>query len=260
MSAFYSSFAACDKMVCSEPECKGGSTAVCAYLSMNNENGDFQLHVANVGDSQALLMREGNCWVPLTEDHRCQREDERRRVEQAGAAVVYCSHALRVNGVLNVTRSIGDVSMKDVIISQPECRTLNILDSDEYLLMASDGVISALSTDDLTNVVQECTVQGFTEARNRPRASQISEAIVETALARHAVDNLCVIIVDLKQLKQKMDKAKKIHLAHLHIKKNVEHHHRQISDGFNLANSHSTLCNNGTFKSATSRNLRVTSQ
>jgi serine/threonine protein phosphatase PrpC len=257
MSAFHSSFTACDKIVCSEPELKGGSTAVCAYVSLNHETGEFILHVANVGDSQALLMREGNRWHPLTEEHRCQREEERIRVERAGAAVVYASHALRVNGVLNVTRSIGDVNMKDVIISQPECRTITILDTDEYLLMVSDGVTSALTTNDLTEVVQECTVQGFAEARNRPRASEISEAVVEEALARRAVDNLCVVVVDLMQLKQKMDKANKLHVAHLELKKNQsENHRRTSSDDFSHHSNRS--CKNGNLKPASSRNLRVT--
>jgi serine/threonine protein phosphatase PrpC len=255
ISAFHSSFNACDKLVCSESELKGGSTAVCAYVSTHPETGEFTLHVANVGDSQALLMREGNTWYPLTEDHRCQREDERIRVERAGAAVVYASRALRVNGVLNVTRSIGDVNMKDVIISQPECRTVSILDTDEYLLMASDGVISALTPDDLTDVVQECTIQGFAEARNRPRASEISEAVVEAALARRAVDNLCVVVVDLKQLRQKIEKAKKLHPAHSNYTKNLTSHHRLPSEEFNLGNR---SCKNSNLKPAASRNLRVT--
>jgi hypothetical protein len=51
------------------------------------------------------------------------REDEKERVKNAGGTVVWF-HTWRVNGVLAVTRSIGDRLLKHIIIPQPEVRPL----------------------------------------------------------------------------------------------------------------------------------------
>lgn len=65
------------------------------------------LHVANVGDCRAVLCRGGNA-VVLTTDHTPSVPSEAARVEAAGGFV----SRGRVNGILGVSRSFGDIHCK----------------------------------------------------------------------------------------------------------------------------------------------------
>ncbi|GFS43424.1 similar to HYPERSENSITIVE TO ABA1 [Actinidia rufa] len=76
-----------------------GSTAVVAFISPTH------LIVANCGDSRAVLCR-GKVAVPLSVDHKPDREDERARIEAAGGKVIQWD-GFRVSGVLAMSRSIG---------------------------------------------------------------------------------------------------------------------------------------------------------
>lgn len=65
------------------------------------------LHVANVGDCRAVLCRAGKA-VALTQDHTPAVASEVARIEAAGGFVSRC----RVNGILGVSRSFGDIHCK----------------------------------------------------------------------------------------------------------------------------------------------------
>lgn len=69
------------------------------------------LTVANAGDSRAVLCRAGGKTVPLSYDHKPQQEREMTRINRAGGFV---NHFGRVNGNLNLSRSIGDLKYKQV--------------------------------------------------------------------------------------------------------------------------------------------------
>jgi protein phosphatase PTC1 len=65
------------------------------------------LYCANVGDSRAVLCRNGQA-VPLSYDHKPSRPDEKERIQAAGGNVV----SGRLFGVLGVSRSFGDSRFK----------------------------------------------------------------------------------------------------------------------------------------------------
>jgi len=73
-------------------EMRDGTTAVAAYVRGG------QLLVANVGDSRAVLSRNGEA-VALTEDHRPSIESEQLRIESRGGTVFHMG-SWRVEGVL----------------------------------------------------------------------------------------------------------------------------------------------------------------
>jgi serine/threonine protein phosphatase PrpC len=56
---------------------------------------------------------------------------------------------LRVNGVLNITRSMGELLGKPMISSEPEMADFALTDRDFLLFLASDGVWDELSTSDI---------------------------------------------------------------------------------------------------------------
>jgi hypothetical protein len=46
----------------------------------------------------------------------------------------------RVNGVLAVTRSLGDSAMKDFVVGAPYTTETELCDEDEFMIIACDGV------------------------------------------------------------------------------------------------------------------------
>lgn len=71
-----------------------------------------------MGDSRAVLSKGGKA-VALSVDHKPNRLDERRRIENAGGVVVWAG-TWRVGGVLAVSRAFGDRMLKQYVVAQPD--------------------------------------------------------------------------------------------------------------------------------------------
>jgi protein phosphatase 1L len=90
-----------------------GSTAATAFSR------DGRLWVANVGDSRVVLCSKGR-GISLSNDHKPNRPEERKRIISFGGKVVNCFGVPRVNGVLAVARAFGNRTMRQVIRADPE--------------------------------------------------------------------------------------------------------------------------------------------
>jgi len=94
------------------------------------------LYTANVGDARIVLCRNGRA-LRLSYDHKGSDENEGRRVANAGGLILNN----RVNGVLAVTRALGDAYMKDLVTGHPyTTETVIQPDQDEFIILACDGV------------------------------------------------------------------------------------------------------------------------
>lgn len=95
------------QMTCNLPDhpIHAGATAIVAVLSGRT------LTVANAGDSRAVLCRGGGVTVALSFDHKPMQVTEMTRIRAAGGFVNAFG---RVNGNLNLSRSIGDLKYKQV--------------------------------------------------------------------------------------------------------------------------------------------------
>ena len=131
-----------------------GCTAVVAFKA-----GD-QLFVANAGDSRGCLCR-GGVAVPLSEDHKPQSETERRRVEAAGGFV---SNEGRINGNLNLSRSLGDLKYKQVkrvtreeqmITAEPDVTVTMLTPQDRFFILACDGIWDVMSCQEICDFVSQ---------------------------------------------------------------------------------------------------------
>ena len=98
------------------------------------------LYTANVGDARIVLCRAGKA-LRLSYDHKGSDENEGKRVANAGGLILNN----RVNGVLAVTRALGDAYMKDLVTGHPyTTETVIQPDVDEFIILACDGVSSFL--------------------------------------------------------------------------------------------------------------------
>ena len=94
------------------------------------------LYTANVGDARAILCRNGKA-LRLSYDHKGSDENEGKRIASAGGLVLNN----RVNGVLAVTRALGDAYLKDLVTGHPyTTETVIQPDADEFVILACDGV------------------------------------------------------------------------------------------------------------------------
>ncbi|CAE8644006.1 unnamed protein product [Polarella glacialis] len=200
-----------------------GSTAVCALLHGNPKLGTaLRLVLAHVGDSRAVLCRAGQA-VQVTEDHKPDRLDEKKRIERLGGLVLNVRGAWRVAAAANprgsskasrreysglsMTRSLGDASFKAptaLSSSEPEVRVLPITDKDLYLVLATDGIFSVLSNQE----VIDCAGKHWGDAE------EAAKNIVRTAFQRGSDENLTALVVQFgwsdKTTPQYIEKRKQL--------------------------------------------------
>src|SRR5690606_35502728 len=99
------------------------------------------LYTANVGDSPALLSRNGMA-ICLFEDHNGKRHmGERTRIEELGG---YFAERGYVLGKLNMTRAIGNRELKPYVIATPFISKIELTKQHEFLVICSDGVSDVL--------------------------------------------------------------------------------------------------------------------
>ncbi|KAL5119611.1 mgpp2cl-1, protein phosphatase 2C-like protein 1 [Pleosporales sp. CAS-2024a] len=152
------------------------------------------LYTANVGDARIVLCRNGRA-LRLSYDHKGSDENEGRRVASAGGLILNN----RVNGVLAVTRALGDAYMKDLVTGHPyTTETVIQADQDEFMILACDGLWDVCSDQEAVDLIRH--VQDPQEA---------SKKLVDYALARFSTDNLSCMVVrfDNKALRQRKHEA-----------------------------------------------------
>ena len=165
-----------------------GSTACVVVFDRNNE----QVWCANTGDSRALLASSGHA-VPLSRDHKPENTDERRRIERQGGSVVHDGHCFRVQGVLNVSRVIGDWALRPYVTPLPEVARTDIHPGDSYILVASDGLWDVFSSEEAVMEVDAVLASRATLPPSRLAESALRSLVAE-ARRRGSSDNITVAI------------------------------------------------------------------
>ncbi|KAH6821128.1 HYPERSENSITIVE TO ABA1 [Perilla frutescens var. hirtella] len=173
-----------------------GSTAVVALLSSSH------IIVANCGDSRAVLYR-GKEAIPLSVDHKPNREDEYARIEASGGKVIsWNGH--RVFGVLAMSRSIGDRYLKPWIIPEPEVMFVPRTREDDCLVLASDGLWDVMTNEEACEMARKRILiwhkkNGTDPLADRgqgvdPAAQSAAEYLCNMALQGGSKDNISVIV------------------------------------------------------------------
>ena len=144
-----------------------------------------RLVVANAGDSRAVLCRDGQA-QDLTVDHKPSSERERQRIEAAGGIVDPDGY---LNGELSVSRAVGDFHYPHLKIAngvgpltaEPDVSELCLEDDCEFLVIASDGALEAMTSQKLVDIVR-----GELRRSNDPqRASQAVVRLQNSARRSH---------------------------------------------------------------------------
>jgi serine/threonine protein phosphatase PrpC len=179
----------CCVQVCAmlnEEDDSSGSTAILAiYDGRRNV-----LTVAAVGDSMCVLSRGGKA-VPLLAMHRLNNPEENKRVVACGGTIL--NH--RVNGILAVTRAMGDVQFKapgSAVIAEPEIVSELITPMTEFAIVATDGVWDVMSPQAAVNFARKKLAE---HANTEVDMREVAKCIAKEALALGSVDNVTVLVM-----------------------------------------------------------------
>ena len=102
------------------------------------------IYIANVGDSLSVMYKNKKAYN-LNKEHQLIIEAEKERVLKSGANIV----GFRINGMINLTRAIGDLKFKtncnlkrheQSVIALPEITKIEYSEDIEFIIMGCDGV------------------------------------------------------------------------------------------------------------------------
>lgn len=145
--------------------------------------------VANTGDCRAVLCRRGIA-MEMSRDHRANYAEECERVAASGG---YIEDGY-LNGVLSVTRALGDWDMKmpdcstSPLIAEPEFQQATLSEDDEFLIMGCDGIWDVMTSQHAVSVVR----RGL---RQHDDPERCARELVMEAKRLETADNLTVIVV-----------------------------------------------------------------
>lgn len=183
------------------------------------------LLIAHVGDSRAVLCcTSSGLAIQLTVDHTPNDLKERQRIESEGGYIDSRTSVPRVNGVLAVTRSLGDAAIP-VVSAHPDLLLLNLTALNEdnisssfclcdtfpsttsvtkhvchFLIVASDGLWDVVSNDEAVAIL--CSF--FNEVSESNSSEMPSDSfqkgaqlLAQEAYVRGSMDNIGVCVIDI---------------------------------------------------------------
>ena len=167
---------------------------------------DKNAYFANAGDSRIVVCKNGVAYA-MTVDHKPDNEEERKRILKANGFV----SDGRVNGNLNLSRSLGDLEYKknkkipqedQIITALPEITSTNISDAD-FIFLGCDGVYDCLTNQEIVDFIN-------LRLKKNPniKLGKILEEMLDQILAPDiytetgvGCDNMSAVIVQFKKKK-----------------------------------------------------------
>lgn len=180
-----------------------GSTACMVMLTADDA------WFVNVGDSRGIIRTRGGQVRQMTVDHKPMLKTEADRVVHHGGFMSNKDGSWRINGRLNLSRAIGDWSMRPFVIPTPTiqhyCRSTfgagasrrsrDNADADEYIVLATDGLFDVMTNESIAEIIDghPHTREGITKALHE---------LVHMSQVRNSSDNITIIYIGLSVTKQ----------------------------------------------------------
>lgn len=180
-----------------------GTTAILALLETEKK----RLWIANLGDSRAILCRNGKAYA-LSRDHDKGHPLEKRRLTVAGGMADedgYLCHrdAIHLEEGIQMSRSLGDRDVKyfqatddspvrhfEGIIAIPEVRYDILTSQDEFLLLACDGLFEAYTNAAAIKEARKMFANGLD-------CKAVAKHLCETAVQKGSEDNVSCLLIKL---------------------------------------------------------------
>ena len=173
-----------------------GSTAVVCWLheGLDGEGDRIRtLVAANIGDSRLVLSRDGEA-VALSRDHKPDDPIEMDYIRSQGGKVTYPSGVPRVNGVMALSRAIGDRSETPSIRAEPDLIRQVLSREDDFYVLATDGLWDVMTNQEVVTFLRDCYETDLSDDSRQ----ELTKNLVLEALSRGAEDNITVLVVWLR--------------------------------------------------------------
>lgn len=137
-----------------------------------------KIYVVNAGDSRCTMGKAGKT-VEMSIDHKPESQIEIDRIEKAGSVITEG----RVDGNLNLTRSLGDLKYKQrdnltpeeqAITSNPDVYEFEYSDDIDFIIMGCDGIWEKKSNEEMVEYIYDKLKQ------NKELKQIVSELLLDT--------------------------------------------------------------------------------
>lgn len=163
-----------------------GSTCIIALRK------EQKLYVANVGDCRAV-MNNKEIALPITVDHKPGSLKEHSRIISQGGYVTHFPHDVpRVNGMLAVSRSLGDNYLHPFVRWEPEVSEVTIGASNHLLIIASDGLWDTMTNQDVIDVFWQ-RIQHEKGRVSKSLLHECARTCAQMAQKKGSGDNITII-------------------------------------------------------------------
>eukprot|EP01119_Soliformovum_irregulare_P024922 TRINITY_DN9062_c0_g1_i2.p1 TRINITY_DN9062_c0_g1~~TRINITY_DN9062_c0_g1_i2.p1 ORF type:complete len:415 (+),score=113.84 TRINITY_DN9062_c0_g1_i2:99-1343(+) len=163
----------------------GGTTAIVVFFQRD------QCYVANAGDSRAVLYQHSKV-IRMSKDHKPDDPEEEKRIVEAGGIVTRIvapklgKTISRVNGMLAVSRALGDIFLQPYVSPEPDITQFRITGSrDEFVILACDGLWDVMSDE------EACQIASSEIHDPETAASKLRDA----AFKKSSTDNISVVVI-----------------------------------------------------------------
>jgi len=217
--SLYTSFIQTDVEFLKVSDNSGSTANILVWDKKNNK-----LHIANTGDTRAVLSRSGVAFN-LSLDKKATDPDEIARISESGG---FISNG-RVNGILAVTRALGDAHLKssktNALVADPEITTyipsavqsisnFNKIDMDEFIVIATDGLWDVMSSQEVITMIRDLmnskniliSCDTITDTIPKPvdtvimELNKIADIVANNAYKKGSQDNITVMIIRIEGL------------------------------------------------------------
>ena len=188
---------------------ESGCTAIIAVIVGS------KLYVANVGDSRAVICKNGFA-QPLSKDHKPLNAEEKQRIESAGGFVTTVG---RVNNYLNLSRAVGDLKYKQdyllppeqqIITAEPDISITDLNKDAQFVVLACDGIWDVKTNQEVVDFM-------INKMRYADPLSKAVEALLDECVAKVSPtgaggiggDNMTCILVLLQSTDRIYNNARK---------------------------------------------------
>ncbi|KAL0237774.1 hypothetical protein GEMRC1_012248 [Eukaryota sp. GEM-RC1] len=176
-----------------------GAAAVSCFFSLN-PNGTKNVYASNLGDARAVLCLPNKQEpIRLTYDHKASDRKEIQRITDAGGFVI----ASRVQGILSVSRALGDHGLKPFVSIVPHSKNIELTQSDlnevrrPFVIIACDGLWDVFTDAEAVDIAKLELNEQSPKTEGKTPAERMAKRLVEEALRGGSTDNISVIVVIL---------------------------------------------------------------
>lgn len=163
-----------------------GSTACVCIQYIDNQNRNI-LWVLNVGDSRAVKCNKLLIAEQLSQDHKPNSPEEKRRIESLGGKIEFDGYDWRIID-LSLSRAFGDLECTPYVTHLPQIYRYKISSNDKFIILACDGLWDVVSNQNAVDFIINLQLENDYN-------NNYAKDLAEYGLQMGSTDNISVIIL-----------------------------------------------------------------